>query len=136
MYNYICAYYFVYMFIYRCRNAFSKKKCRRRAQLMMKIRVCKYHDRAIKRRCRLSSKESRALMKACIDSGCGYMTRQRKTAVKTGCQTLDLISGICRAKGHDVNWRIYPLNDCRSKSLGMSILSHHFLCQINDESVK
>ncbi|XP_061195829.1 zonadhesin-like [Saccostrea echinata] len=97
-----------------CENAFSTTRCNRRSKLMMKMRVCKYQDRAIKRRCNLSFQESKTLMRACIDSGCDFMTkRKNKAAIKTGCQTLDLFSGICRSKGHDVNWRIFPLNDCR-----------------------
>ncbi|XP_065944540.1 zonadhesin isoform X2 [Magallana gigas] len=97
----------------RCKNTFTTTKCNRRSQLLMRMKVCKFYDGTIKSRCNLTSKENAAFKEACINSGCNFMGLNQNEGIKAGCNTLDLFSSMCRAKGHNVNWRIFPLNDCR-----------------------
>ena len=68
----------------------------------------------MRRLCKLPSIEYESIIEACIENGCDDIMTDRKRGIHSGCQSLDLFSGMCRANGHDVNWRIFPLNGCRS----------------------
>lgn len=91
----------------------------------MRMKVCKFYDGTIKSRCNLTSKENAAFKEACINSGCNFMGLNQNEGIKAGCNTLDLFSSMCRAKGHNVNWRIFPLNDCRSNTFNFSYKDIH-----------